>query len=128
MGTAGQLYYYPQFSHKKDASKLEAVMRVRCTRGLRVSAFRGNYYVRGHDLLALPNCTPESVFALEIAHDAEAPLTAGAASVQASLLYTTSSGERHIRVHTLVLPTSPDVGVVAASADVDVVANLLARD
>jgi protein transport protein SEC24 len=139
--TAGQLYYYPQFSHKKDSAKLEAeltraltrptgfeaVMRVRCTRGLRVSAFRGNYYVRGHDLLALPNCTPESVFALEIAHDAEAPLTAGAASVQASLLYTTSSGERRIRVHTLVLPTSPDVGVVAASADVDVVANLLAK-
>jgi len=139
--TGGQLYYYPAFSRPKDAAKLEAelsraltrptgfeaVMRVRCTRGLRVSAFRGNYYVRGHDLLALPNCAPESVFALEIAHDAEAPLTAGAASVQASLLYTTSSGERRIRVHTLVLPTSPDVGVVAASADVDVVANLLAK-
>ena len=30
-------------------------------------------------------------------------------------------------MHTLVLPTSPDVGVVAASADVDVVANLLAK-
>ena len=73
----------------------------------------------------LPNCTPESVFALEIAHDAEAPLTAGAASVQASRHDVV--WERRIRVHTLVLPTSPDVGVVAASADADVVANLLAK-
>ena len=139
--TAGQLYYYPGFNQKKDGPKLsaelgralarptgfEAVMRVRCTRGLRVSAFRGNYYVRGHDLLALPNCSPESVFALELAHDAEAPLTTGVASVQASLLYTTSSGERRIRVHTLVAPVSPDLGRVAASADVDAVANVLAK-
>ncbi|KAH8097839.1 hypothetical protein JL720_754 [Aureococcus anophagefferens] len=130
--TAGQLYFYPGFKASHDGEKLatelaraltrptgfEAVMRVRCTRGLRVAAFRGNYYIRGHDLLALPNCTPESVFDLEIAHD-DQPLTASVASIQASLLYTTSSGERRIRVHTMVAPVSGDVGAIAESASVD---------
>ena len=87
----------------------------------------GQDYVRGHDLLALPNCSPESVFALEIAHDADAPLTAQVASVQASLLYTTSSGERRIRVHTLVAPVSADLGQIADSADVDALANVMAK-
>ena len=55
---------------------------------------------------------------------ADAPLTAQVASVQASLLYTTSSGERRIRVHTLVAPVSSDLGQIADSADVDALANV----
>jgi protein transport protein SEC24 len=39
-------------------------MRVRATRGLRFSNFYGNYFIRGTDLLALPNCTSDSTFAL----------------------------------------------------------------
>ncbi|KAJ1453650.1 Sec23/Sec24 trunk domain-containing protein [Pelagophyceae sp. CCMP2097] len=138
--TAGQLYHYPGFAAHRDGEKLdaevrraltrptgfEAVMRVRCTRGLRVTAFRGNYYIRGHDLLALPNCSAESVFVLELAHD-EAPLTAGVATVQASLLYTTSSGERRIRVHTLVAPVTSSVAEIVASADVDALVNVMAK-
>ena len=31
-------------------------MRVRATRGIRISNFYGNHYIRGQDLLALPNC------------------------------------------------------------------------
>lgn len=47
----------------------EAVMRVRTTRGLRITNFYGNYFIRGTDLLALPNCTPDSVFAVEFGYD-----------------------------------------------------------
>lgn len=138
--TAGQLYYYPQFHASKDGKKLseelarslsrptgfEAVMRFRCTRGLRVSAFRGNYYIRGHDLLALPNCSPDSVFALELAHD-EQPLNVPFASVQASLLYTTSYGERRIRVHTMIVPITQSAQEVVSSVDVDALVNVLAK-
>mmetsp|Transcript_20221 Transcript_20221/g.62521 ORF Transcript_20221/g.62521 Transcript_20221/m.62521 type:complete len:998 (-) Transcript_20221:465-3458(-) len=138
--TAGQLYYFPAFLSSCDGMKLsaelrhvltrptgfEAVMRVRCTRGLRVSAFRGNYYIRGHDLLALPNCSPQSVFALELCHD-DHPLTNDFASIQASLLYTTSSGERRIRVHTMVIPVAKSPQDVLNSADIDVVCNVLAK-
>ena len=34
----------------------EAVMRVRASRGVKVSAFHGNHFLRGADLLALPTC------------------------------------------------------------------------
>lgn len=36
----------------------EAVMRVRCSRGLRVSSFHGPFFVRSSDLLALPQVGP----------------------------------------------------------------------
>ncbi|KAJ1631663.1 hypothetical protein T492DRAFT_869572, partial [Pavlovales sp. CCMP2436] len=33
----------------------EAVMRVRCSQGVKISSFHGHFFVRGTDLLALPN-------------------------------------------------------------------------
>lgn len=56
-------------------------MRVRATRGLRITNFYGNYFIRGTDLLALPNCTPDSVFAVEFGYD-EQLLTASVITVQ----------------------------------------------
>lgn len=56
-------------------------MRVRATRGLRITNFYGNYFIRGTDLLALPNCTPDSVFAVEFGYD-EQLLTASVISIQ----------------------------------------------
>ena len=32
----------------------EAVMRIRCSKGLRISAFHGHFFIRSTDLLALP--------------------------------------------------------------------------
>ena len=72
-------------------------MRVRVSRGLRISAFHGHFFIRGTDLLALPNIDEDKTFAVEIAHEENA-LTAATCCMQAALLYTTSSGERRIRV------------------------------
>jgi hypothetical protein len=88
----------------------EAVMRVRVTRGLKVTQFHGSYYIRGTDLLALPNCSCDSVFGVELAHE-EAFLTASVICVQTALLHTTSTGERRIRVHTLAAPVSQIIQV-----------------
>ena len=66
--TCGQLYYYPAFHARRDQAKLghdvrhnlarptawEAVMRIRCSKGLRISAFHGHFFIRSSDLLALP--------------------------------------------------------------------------
>ena len=35
----------------------EAVMRIRCSKGLRISAFHGHFFVRSTDLLALPQAS-----------------------------------------------------------------------
>jgi len=139
--TGGNLFYYPGFSVEKgDGRKMgeeigslltrptgfEAVMRVRATRGLKVTQFYGNYYIRGTDLLALPNCSSESVFGVEMAHD-EAFLTASVICVQAALLHTSSTGERRIRVHTVAAPVTAVLQEVIASVDVDTLCNLMAK-
>jgi protein transport protein SEC24 len=79
-------------------------------RGLRITNFYGNYFIRGTDLLALPNCTTDSVFAVEFGYD-EQVLTASVISIQAALLYTNSSGERRIRVHNLAIPVKTVIQV-----------------
>lgn len=43
----------PHSSGRCDAG-WEAVMRIRCSKGLRVSGFHGHFFIRSTDLLALP--------------------------------------------------------------------------
>jgi protein transport protein SEC24 len=138
--TAGSCYYYPAFFAPRDGAKyekelyhdltrataFEAVMRVRATRGLRFSNFYGNYFIRGTDLLALPNCTSDSTFALDLAYD-EPHLTASVVTIQAALLYTNSTGERRIRVHTMVLPVTNSLPEMIETADIDCAMNLLSK-
>ena len=138
--TAGTCYYYPAYNHSRDGTKFhrelchnlcrptgfEAVMRVRATRGLRISNFYGNHFIRGQDLLALPNCTSDSCFALDFTYD-EPNLTATAITVQAALLYTNSMGERRIRVHTMVIPATNSAPDMLASLDIDCAVNIISK-
>jgi hypothetical protein len=39
----------------------EAVMRIRCSKGLRIAAFFGHFFIRSTDLLALPACDVDKV-------------------------------------------------------------------
>ena len=138
--TAGTLHTYPGFRHEADGPRLEselgraltlhtafeAVMRIRCTRGMRISNFYGNFFVRGTDLLALPNCTSDSVFGFDLVHD-EPHVTSSVVTVQCALLYTSSEGERRIRVMTQAIPTSSSVSEVVGSVDAGTVTTLLAK-
>ena len=138
--TTGSVYHYPHFSDVTMGERLsrelqysltreqgwEAVMRVRVSKGLRISAFHGHFFIRGTDLLALPNIDEDKVFAIEIAHEENA-LTASTCCLQAALLYTTSSGERRIRVHTVQLPVEARLNELYEAADVDACVNLLGR-
>ena len=49
----------------------EAVMRVRCTRGLALHAFHGNFFVRSTDLLSLPNINPDAGFGIQVSFSDE---------------------------------------------------------
>jgi len=138
--TAGSTYYYPSFLSARDgarfegdlqhdltrATAFEAVMRVRATRGIRFSNFYGNYYIRGTDLLALPNCTSDSSYSLDMSYD-ETVLSAQAITIQAALLYTSAAGERRIRVHTMVLPVTSSASEMVEGLDIDCAMNLLAK-
>lgn len=104
----------------------EAVMRIRATRGLAITNFHGNFFVRSTDLLSLPNINPDAGFGMQV--NIEEPLhNIRTACFQAALLYTSSKGERRIRVHTLCLPVSPNIHEVITAADQQAVVGLLAK-
>ena len=129
--TAGQTYLYPGFnaSRPEDAIKfatefgkllampigLEAVIRVRATRGIRMSAFHGNFFTRSTDLLALPTVSHDQNYVIEL--QLEDDLKGAFVVIQTAILHTTCYGERRIRVITHAMPTTDSIAELYASAD-----------
>lgn len=101
-------------------------MRVRCTRGLQIHTFHGNFFVRSTDLLSLPNINPDAGFGLQISYE-ESLIDVKTVCFQAALLYTSSNGERRIRVHTLCVPVSASLSDIMQSADVQCIIGLLSK-
>lgn len=138
--TAGTLHTYVLFNKDRDGPKFEtelhrqlsmptafeAVLRIRCTKGMRITNFYGNFLIRGTDLLALPNCTSDSVFGFDLVHD-EQTVNTNFITVQSALLYTTSDGERRIRVATQALPVTSLMSEVMASVNTDALCCLLSK-
>ncbi|XP_036407360.1 protein transport protein Sec24B-like isoform X2 [Megalops cyprinoides] len=141
--SAGSVFYYPSFHHihnppqvekfQKDLQRyltrkigFEAVMRIRCTKGLSIHTFHGNFFVRSTDLLSLANVNPDSGFAVQMSIE-ESLADTSLACFQAALLYTSSKGKRRIRVHTLCLPVVNQLSDVFAGADVQAITCLLAN-
>ncbi|XP_033231319.1 protein transport protein Sec24A [Belonocnema kinseyi] len=104
----------------------EAVMRIRCTRGLGIHTFHGNFFVRSTDLLTLPNVNPDAGFGMQVSID-ENLSDVQNICFQAALLYTSSKGERRIRVHTLCLPVTNSLTDILYSADSQCIIGLLSK-
>jgi len=104
----------------------EAVMRIRCTRGMALHTFHGHFFVRSTDLLSLPNVNPDTAFGMQVSLEEDLK-DSREVSFQAALLYTSSKGERRIRVHTLCLPTTASLQEVIQGADQHCVLGLLAK-
>ncbi|KAM9540656.1 protein transport protein Sec24A-like isoform 2-T2 [Salvelinus alpinus] len=140
--SAGSVYYYPSYHQQhnpagvecfqKDLKRyltrkigFEAVMRIRCSKGLSIHTFHGNFFVRSTDLLSLPNVNPDAGFAVQMSIE-ENLVDMQSVSFQAALLYTSSKGERRIRVHTMCLPVVNSLSDIFAGADVQAITCLLA--
>lgn len=140
--SAGSVYYYPSYHHQHNPAQVErfekdlkryltrkigfeAVMRIRCTKGLSIHTFHGNFFVRSTDLLSLPNVNPDAGFAVQMSIEENLD-DMQIVSFQAALLYTSSKGERRIRVHTMCLPVVNSLSDVFAGADVQAITGLLA--
>ncbi|XP_040607728.1 protein transport protein Sec24B isoform X4 [Mesocricetus auratus] len=141
--SAGCIFYYPSFHsthNPSQAEKLqkdlkryltrkigfEAVMRIRCTKGLSMHTFHGNFFVRSTDLLSLANINPDAGFAVQLLIE-ESLTDTSLVCFQTALLYTSSKGERRIRVHTLCLPVVSSLADVYAGVDVQAAICLLAN-
>jgi protein transport protein SEC24 len=139
--TGGNVYYYPSFTAQRpeDAIKfeeefsrvltrplgLEAVLRVRASNGIKMTAFHGNFFLRSTDLLALPAVNPDNSYAIEM--QIVESFTMPSVCFQTALLYTNSNGERRIRVLTLSLPVTSSIAEVYTNADQIAIAALLSK-
>ncbi|XP_032558491.1 protein transport protein Sec24A isoform X1 [Chiroxiphia lanceolata] len=141
--SAGSVYYYQSYHHKHNPVQVEklqkelkryltrkigfeAVMRIRCTKGLSIHTFHGNFFVRSTDLLSLPNVNPDAGYAVQMSVE-ESLTDMQVVSFQSALLYTSSKGERRIRVHTMCLPVVTTLSDVYLGADVQAITGLLAN-
>lgn len=104
----------------------EAVMRLRCTRGLSIHTFHGNFFVRSTDLLTLPNVNPDSGYAMQISIEEDLK-DFSAICFQAAVLFTNARGERRIRVHTISVPVVATVSDVINGADQGAVVAMLSK-
>lgn len=104
----------------------EAVLRLRCTRGLNIHSFHGNFFVRSTDLLTLPNLSPDAGYAVQMSISDDLR-DYGGVCFQAALLYTNPAGERRIRVHTMGLPIAGTVQEVIFGADQEAIIGMLCK-
>lgn len=138
--TSGKMHSYVMFNYEKDGQRFEeqlnktltqstafeAVMRIRCTKGMRITNFYGNFYIRGTDLMALPNVNSDSVFGFDLLHD-EQNVASNYVTIQAALLYTSSEGQRRIRVMTQALPVTTLTSDLVKDLDLNTTCNLLCK-
>ncbi|KAH7279438.1 hypothetical protein KP509_37G019900 [Ceratopteris richardii] len=137
--TAGQVYFYPSFQPNLSGEKFryelardltretawEAVLRIRCGKGMRFSKYHGHFMLRSSDLMALPAVDCDKAFAMQLTLD-ETLLTTQNAYFQ-SALYTSSNGERRIRVHTAAAPLVSDLNEMYRAADTGAIMMLMSR-
>ncbi|KAF4710133.1 hypothetical protein FOZ62_029555, partial [Perkinsus olseni] len=83
--TGGDIRYYPGFRADVQGEKLraelqhvctrdvgwEAVMRVRVSKGWKITNFYGHMFVRSRDLLVVPNCHEDQTFSITLEPDAD---------------------------------------------------------
>ncbi|XP_030959941.1 protein transport protein Sec24-like At4g32640 isoform X2 [Quercus lobata] len=130
--TGGQVYYYYPFSAVSDPAKLyndlrwnvtrpqgfEAVMRVRCSQGIEVLEYNGNFCKRMPTDVDLPGIDCDKTVMVTLKHDDN--LKDGSeCAFQCALLYTTVNGQRRIRVTTLSLPCTSILSNLFRSAELD---------
>lgn len=143
--TGGALRRFPLFKSSSDGERLvseigrlvsrpfgvEAMLRVRCSAGLRAVDFFGAFHMANTQDVELAGVDADTSVTVRIKHDDKLPDNTDV-HFQVALLYTTSSGSRRIRVHTLTLKCSKDLSEVFRGADMDsllaVMAKLGARD
>ena len=139
--TGGRVYYYPSFHESVMGEKFsedlkenalstvawESVLRVRASAGFKVDNFHGHFFLRGQDLLALPAMDKDAAFAMDLQNLEKTEVRRDRVSIQAACLYTSSNGERLIRVHTTCVPVTSNPATLFEAANASAMMNILAK-
>ncbi|KAF9113401.1 COPII coat Sec23p-Sfb3p heterodimer component [Mortierella sp. AM989] len=138
--TGGETYMFANFNAAKDGHKLigdiaklvtrpfgyNALMRVRCSTGLRIAEHFGNFNMKNTTDIELAGLDSEKAFGVLVKHDGRLHEN-DYASFQVALLYTTADGLRRVRVHNFSTPVTAKLGDVFKCADMDTTINFLSK-
>lgn len=140
--SGGEVFYYPNFHSPRDTLKLalevkhtvtretgyQALMKVRCSNGLQVSAYHGNFYHHtfGADL-EFGVIDADKAIGVMFSYDGKLDPKLDA-HFQAALLYTTAGGERRVRCCNLVASVSEGAVEAMKFVDQDAVVNIIAKE
>ncbi|KAJ2800784.1 COPII coat Sec23p-Sfb3p heterodimer component [Coemansia guatemalensis] len=138
--TSGELYSYPGFDAGRDGKRFaadlradvqrtygtNAVLRIRTSDGLRVDEHYGNLYMRNHVDVELAGVSSDTAIGALLQYDEKLDEKQDV-YFQAALLYTTSDGQRRIRVHNLAVPCTTLIGSMFRNSEIDASMNLIAK-
>lgn len=140
--TGGDVFFYPNFVTARDTPRLvddmvhvlhretgyNALMKVRCSNGLQVSSYSGNFLqktVNGD--LEFGVIDADKSMSVSFSYDGKLDNKADA-HFQAALLYTARNGERRVRCLNMVAGVSNNGKDVMRFVDQDAVVSLMAKE
>lgn len=135
--TGGNLRLYQNFNLERDERKLvfefkssiandvgyQGQLKIRCSSGLQVSKYYGNFFQKDSSDPAIATLNTEQTYMADFLLDDKLNPKYDA-HFQAALLYTDKSGNRKVRVINMVCAVTQRVGDIFASADQDTIINL----
>ncbi|KAJ4400891.1 COPII coat Sec23p-Sfb3p heterodimer component [Neurospora sp. IMI 360204] len=140
--TGGETFFYPNFVVQRDSTKLSleihhavrretgyaALMKVRCSNGLQVNAYHGNFiqHTFGADL-EIGVIDADKALAVTFGYDGKLDSKLDA-HFQAALLYTTASGQRRVRCINVIAGVSDQARDCVKFIDQDATVSILAKE
>ena len=140
--TGGDTFYHANFHAPRDALKLgaelahaltretgyQALMKVRCSNGLQVAAYHGNFlqHTFGADL-EFGTIDADKAIGVMFSYDGKLDSKLDA-HFQCALLYTTASGERRVRCTNTVASVSEGGNEFVRFIDQDAVVSMIAKE
>ncbi|KAL4931218.1 Sec23/Sec24 family protein [Aspergillus undulatus] len=140
--TGGETFFYPNFHAPRDIRKLseefahaitretgyQALMKVRCSNGLQVSAYHGNFvqHTFGADL-EIGAIDADKAIAVLFSYDGKLD-TKLDAHFQAALLYTSANGQRRVRCINMVAAVNEGGLDTMKFVDQDAVVSIIAKE
>lgn len=140
--TGGETFYYPNFIGGRDNAKLaaeikhavtretgyQALMKVRCSTGLQVSAYYGSFiqHTFGADL-EIGVIDADKAIGATFTYDGKLDPKLDA-HFQSALLYTTADGQRRVRCSNVIASVSENTRDCLKFVDQDAVYSILGRE
>lgn len=130
--TGGEVYKYTYFQADIDGSRLikdviqnvsrqiafDAVLRVRTSTGVRTTDFYGHFFMSNTTDMEIASIDSNKAVAIEIKHDDKLSPEENV-YIQVALLYTSSGGQRRLRIMNQALRTSTQMADIFKSCDLD---------